>query len=129
MSAFNRYKKNPCQLRAQNAFMSHNTPLIARTQPSAKIEKVVVVCAFPTHTTPRTISTMPNTRNQPQDFLTCSRPAPKKSVAVVIVFFLSCTAVLRFYRLGSTVESILTARKLRRHPSEPKSASPTLDQS
>src|SRR6516162_6696049 len=36
--------------------------------------------------TPRTVSTMPNTRNQTQDLLTCSSPARKKSVPVFIVF-------------------------------------------
>src|SRR5258708_39004462 len=92
MSAFRRYKKNPCQLRAQIAFTSHNTPLIARTQPSARIEKVVAVCALPIHRTPRITSRMPNTKNQPQDFLTCSRPATKKSETAVIVFLLSHTA-------------------------------------
>src|SRR5260370_15475312 len=92
ISAFSRYKKNPCQLRAQIAFTSHTTALIASTQPSARMEKVVAACALPTHRTPRITSRMPNTKNQPQDFLTCSRPATKKSETVVIVFLLSHTA-------------------------------------
>jgi hypothetical protein len=41
MIAFSRYRKNPCQLKAENAFTSHNTPLMARTQPNARIEKVL----------------------------------------------------------------------------------------
>src|SRR5271157_4071695 len=115
MIAFNRYKKNPCQPKARNALTSHNTPPIASTQPNARIEKVVAVCALPTHAAPRTISRMPNTRNQPQDFLTCSRPAMRKSekLVIVLLLFLSRTAVIRFYRFGSTVELISAQERLR----------------
>src|SRR5579859_3569221 len=94
MIAFSRYKKNPCQLRAQNAFTSQNTPPIARTQPSARIENVVAVCALTIHIAPRAVSRTPNMRNQPQDFLTCSRPATRKSETSVIVVVLSCIALL-----------------------------------
>src|SRR5258708_3738986 len=85
MSALSRYRKNPGQLNAKKEFTSQNTPLINRTQPNARIEKVVAVCDLPTHTAPRIISRMPRTRNQPQDFLTCSRLARKKSEIDVIV--------------------------------------------
>src|SRR5208283_2872809 len=93
MMAFSRYKKNPGQLNAQTALTSHNTPLIARTHPNARIEKVVAVCDLTTHKAPRTVSKIPNTRNQPQDFLICSRPATKRSATVVIVLLLLRIAV------------------------------------
>src|SRR5260221_12536086 len=82
-------------------YRSHNPRLIARTEPSARIEKVVAVCALPIHRTPRITSRMPNTKNQPQDFLTCSRPATKKSETAVIVFLLLDTAVRQHGRIGS----------------------------
>src|SRR5271169_7111206 len=103
MMAFSRYRKNPCQLKAQTEFTSHNTPLIARTQPNARIEKVVAVCDLTTHTAPRTVNRMPNARNQPQDFLTCSRPATIKSETVVIAFLLLRTATYCVPFVGSTV--------------------------
>src|SRR5215470_11327231 len=105
MIAFNRYKKNPCQLKAQIAFTSQNTPLIARIQPNARIEKVVAVCALPTHAPPRNISRIPNTRNQPQDFLTCSRPATKKSETSVIVSLLSRAAVNSVRQHGAIISA------------------------
>src|SRR5579864_8378294 len=88
MIALSKYKKTPCQVNAQNALTSQSTALMARTQPSARIEKVVAVCALPTQATPRIISRMPMARNQPQDFLTCSRPAETRSLIVDIGFLL-----------------------------------------
>src|SRR5215467_5686492 len=68
--------------------MSHTTPLIMSTQPRARIEKVVAVWALPIQITPRTVKRMPQVRNHPQDFLTCSRLAAKTSLSVDIVFLL-----------------------------------------
>src|SRR5215831_8377036 len=58
---------------------------MARTQPNARIENVVAVCDFAMQAAPRTISTMPNMRNQIQDFLISSIPAANWLEIVVIV--------------------------------------------
>ncbi len=55
---------------------------------TARTEKVVAVWDLPTHTTPRITSAIPNKRNQPHDFLTCSRPAASTFITVVISFSL-----------------------------------------
>src|SRR6516162_2040946 len=62
---------------------------MARIQPRARIEKVVAVCALAIQTAPRTISTIPDTRNQAQDFLISSIPASNKPETVLISFLLS----------------------------------------
>src|SRR5579859_713066 len=88
MIALSRYKRNPYQVKARIAFTSQNMPLIARTQPRARIENFVALCAFTTHTAPRTASRMPHVKNHPQDLLTCSRPVAKKSERPVIILLL-----------------------------------------
>src|SRR5215469_7792089 len=88
MIAFSRYTKNPPQVQVWKAPTSHTTPLIARIQPRARIEKVVAVCDLAIQAAPRTISTMPDTRNQPQDFRTSSMPASNTLARVVIVLLL-----------------------------------------
>src|SRR5262249_223168 len=70
---------------------SHAAALITRIHPSVTIERVVAVCASPTQSRPRIISRRPIARNQPQDFLTWSRPAATKSVIAVIGFLLCGT--------------------------------------
>src|SRR5882757_7750320 len=97
MIALSIYKRNPCQLKARNALTSHNTPLIASTQPNATIEKVVAVVALATHRTPRIVSRMPKTKNQPQDFLISSIPAANKLETSAIVFLLPHASVLGPY--------------------------------
>src|SRR6266404_786094 len=116
MIAFSKYTKNPDQLKAKSELVSHTTPLIARTQPSTRIENVVAVCALPTHTTPRTTSRMPNVRNQPQDLRTCSRPAARKSETVVIFILLLCCGPPN--RLGSAIQSVSAHERFRRIRSE-----------
>src|SRR5271169_2774258 len=100
MIAFSRYTKNPPQVQVWKAPTSQTTPLIARIQPNAKIENVVAVCALAMQAAPRTISTMPDTRNQPQDFLISSRPASNKLEMVLIVLLLS-HGNERFQRLNA----------------------------
>src|SRR5208283_706104 len=75
--------------------MNQNTLLIAKTQPNARIEKVVAVCALTTHTAPRIVNRIPNTRNQPHDFLTSSIPAINTSESFVIVMLPSHTEYFR----------------------------------
>src|SRR5271169_2694363 len=89
MIAFSRYTKNPPQVQVCKAPTNQTTPLIARIQPNARIENVVAVCALAMHVAPRAISTMPDTRNQPQDFLTSSMPASNKLEMLLIVLLLS----------------------------------------
>src|SRR5271169_1854766 len=89
MIAFSRYTKNPPQVQVCKAPTNQTTPLIARIQPNARIENVVAVCALAMHVAPRAISTMPDTRNQPQDFLTSSMPASNKLEMLPIVLLLS----------------------------------------
>src|SRR6516164_7952697 len=62
---------------------------MASTQPNARIENVVAVCDLAMQAAPRTISTMPNTRNQIQDFLISSMPAANRLEMAFIVRLLS----------------------------------------
>src|SRR5271169_4698251 len=113
MIAFSRYTKNPPQVQVCKAPTSHTTPLIARIQPRARIENVVAVCALAMQAAPRAINTMPDTRNQPQDFLTSSMPASNKLEMLLIVLLLS---------YGYERVQRLNAGTLLERPSEPKTA-------
>src|SRR6516162_1118629 len=83
--ALSRYTKNPPQVQVCKAPTSHTTPLMASTQPKARIEKVVAVWDLTIQAAPNTISRMPANRNQAQDFLTSSMPASNKLDKVFMV--------------------------------------------
>ena len=68
--------------------MSHKTPLIVSTQPSARIENVVAVCALAIQAAPSSINRSPNARNQPHDFRTSSMPAANKLEIPFVVLLL-----------------------------------------